>query len=91
MTPIYLEGYKLIAKIDTGSEITCLNKSIFTDILKFNKILSVKGSLSFASANNSVKRIGKTEPLVMSYIADISCTCKKRTASSQPTVNLEST
>ena len=71
MTPIYLESYKLIAKIDTGSEITSLNKSTFTDILKLNKIVSIKDSLSFASANNSVQRIDKTESLVMSYVNNV--------------------
>ena len=61
----------MIAKIDTGSDITCLKVSTFRDILKLNKIVSAKGNLEFVSINNNVKRIGKTEPLEVSYINNI--------------------
>ncbi|WP_461043494.1 hypothetical protein, partial [Streptomyces sundarbansensis] len=33
--------------------------------------MSAKGNLEFVSINNNVKRIGKTEPLEVSYINNI--------------------
>lgn len=39
--------------------------------MKLNKIKQLSGSLNFASVNSSAKRIGKTEPLSLSYINNI--------------------
>ncbi|KAG1391545.1 hypothetical protein G6F60_012514 [Rhizopus arrhizus] len=40
-------------------------------LILLNKIKQLSGSLNFASVNSSAKRIGKTEPLSLSYINNI--------------------
>jgi IS30 family transposase len=75
ITPIILEGdkklpIKLLAMIDTGSDTTILNKSIFFNKLKLNHIHPVEGSLSFMS--KEVARIGTTDPIKVTYLNGIS-------------------
>ncbi|KAG2191531.1 hypothetical protein INT47_003618 [Mucor saturninus] len=74
ITPIILNNRKLIAKIDTGSDITCINKYIL-DTTFDNKVLinKVSGSSNFLSldknkTDNKVQRIGKTEPMTIRYL-----------------------
>ena len=78
ITPIILNNRKLIAKIDTGSSMTCINKyildSTFDNTIKINK---VKGSLNFLSRDKNNKdikaqRIGMTEPMTIKYSNNIS-------------------
>ena len=77
LTPIILESKKgkpvrLIAKVDTGSDSTFLNKNVFHNKLSFTSqdIISVEGNLNFLS--HSVKRLGKTPAITIRYLNDIS-------------------
>ena len=77
LTPIILESkegkpVRLIAKVDTGSDSTFLNKNVFHNKLLFTSqdIISVEGSLNFLS--HSVKRLGKTPAIKIRYLNDIS-------------------
>ena len=70
ITPIYVENVKLLGKVDTGSDISCINKSVFINKLKLSTIMKASGTLEFLG--NSVKRLGSTEPLTLSYINNIS-------------------
>ncbi|KAK4514202.1 SNARE-binding exocyst subunit S6 [Mucor velutinosus] len=76
LTPIILESkegkpVRLIAKVDTGSDSTFLNKNIFHNKLLFTSqdIISVEGNLNFLS--HSVKRLGKTPAIKIRYLNDI--------------------
>ncbi|KAL7326399.1 hypothetical protein PS15p_208750 [Mucor circinelloides] len=77
LTPIILESkqgkpVRLIAKVDTGSDSTFLNRNVFHNKLLFTSqdIISVEGSLNFLS--HSVKRLGKTPAIKIRYLNDIS-------------------
>ncbi|GAN11632.1 hypothetical protein MAM1_0762c11208, partial [Mucor ambiguus] len=77
LTPIILESkegkpVRLIAKVDTGSDSTFLNKNIFHNKLHFTSqdILPVEGNLNFLS--HSVKRLGKSPAIKIRYLNDIS-------------------
>ncbi|KAG2192313.1 hypothetical protein INT47_007470 [Mucor saturninus] len=78
LTPIIIRNTKVIARIDTGSDISFINKYIlekqFDNKVKISK---VNGNLNFLSLDNKnkpskTKRIGKTEPLKVRYTNDIS-------------------
>ena len=77
LTPIILESkekepIRLIAKIDTGADVSFLNKNIFYHKLLFtsNDIIKVEGNLNFL--NSSTKRLGKTPTITIRYLNDIS-------------------
>ncbi|KAG2189691.1 hypothetical protein INT46_011658 [Mucor plumbeus] len=77
LTPIILESkegkpVRLIAKIDTGSDSSFLNKNIFYQKLLFTSknIIKVEGNLNFL--NHSVKRLGKSPTIKIRYLNDIS-------------------
>lgn len=77
LTPIILEGkngerVKLTGKIDSGSQVSCIDREVFLNKLNFSSlnIKSVDGSLLFIS--NKTKRIGVTEAIKLHYWNDIS-------------------
>jgi hypothetical protein len=76
-TPILLEGEKLFAEVDTGSEVTLLNKATFKKLVpllsknypNLNKkfIKPINGFFNFAASNQKLERFGKTIPLQVTY------------------------
>jgi hypothetical protein len=52
ITPIILEGIKLVAKIDTGSEISCINQYILNKHFNHIKINNCKGQLTFLAIDD---------------------------------------
>jgi hypothetical protein len=72
LTPILIEGKKIIGKIDTGSDTTCISKICLNNKLNIDKVNSVNGSLNFLSSDNNCKRIGQTDPLTLTYMNNIS-------------------
>lgn len=72
ITPLILNNRKLKGKVDTGSDITCINKFILDNVFPEIKINKVKGNLNFLS--KSSKRLGQTEPMKIRYLNDISFT-----------------
>ena len=72
MTPLYIESLKMIGKIDTGSEISCINQEVLSNKLKITDINPVFGQLNFAAFGKMTKRIGETNPLKIAYLNGIS-------------------
>ncbi|KAI7880886.1 uncharacterized protein EV154DRAFT_575548 [Mucor mucedo] len=66
ITPIIVHGIELLAKIDTGSEATCLFLSSYNKKLNLFKINRLKGTLNFISSDGHSARIGITDPLKLS-------------------------
>jgi hypothetical protein len=67
----------MVAKIDTGSEISCINQYILNKSLSHITINECKGQLTFLAIDNnkndtSVQRIGVTEPIKLTYVNNIS-------------------
>lgn len=72
ITPIMINDVELIAKVDTGSDVTCINKYILDKHFKNTQINKINGSLNFLSLDNNkkgvqMKRVEKTEPLHVKY------------------------
>jgi hypothetical protein len=68
ITPIIIEGKKMTVKIDTGSEVSCINKYILNKDLSHITINPCEGNLTFLAIDDknkdtSVQRIGVTEPI----------------------------
>ena len=61
---------KMLGKVDTGSDISCINKAVFINRLKLSTIKQRSGTLEFLG--NSVKRLGSTEPLTLNYTNNFS-------------------
>jgi transposase InsO family protein len=77
MTPIYIEGRRLVAKVDSGSDVACINKKILNKDFSDIHINKVNGYLNFLALNNEgknskAKRIGKTRPMTVTYTNNIS-------------------
>ncbi|KAG1444948.1 hypothetical protein G6F56_010095 [Rhizopus delemar] len=72
MTPLYIESLRLIGKIDTGSEISCINQASLSNKLNIKNTNKVFGQLNFAAFGKMTKRIGKTDPLKVTYLNDVS-------------------
>ena len=61
----------MIGKIDTGSEVSLINRNSLLQKLKLNKINKVFGQLKFASSNSNIQRFGITDPLKTVYLNGI--------------------
>jgi transposase InsO family protein len=77
MTPIFIEGHRFVAKVDTGSDITCLNKKALNKDFSNVQINRVDGYLNFLALSgkgkgSKAKRIGKTRPMTVTYTNNIS-------------------
>jgi hypothetical protein len=77
MTPIIVEGHRYVAKVDTGSSITCINRKIINKDFSDVKLNNVNGYLNFLSLNgkgegSKAKRIGRTRPMTVTYTNNIS-------------------
>lgn len=72
ITPLILNNRKLKGKLDTGSDVTCINKYILDTLFPEIKINILKGNLNFLSNSSSIKRLGQTEPMRVRYLNDIS-------------------
>ncbi|KAG2228457.1 hypothetical protein INT48_007575, partial [Thamnidium elegans] len=71
ITPIIINDRKLKGKLDTGSNISCINKYLLDALFPNIKIKKLEGELNFLS-NSSTKRLGQTEPMRIRYLNDIS-------------------
>jgi len=80
ITPLLLNDRRIIGKVDPGSDISFINKSIlnksFSNIQTYKK---TNGFLNFLSVNDdnknsTVTRIGKTEPMEVTYTNNIKFT-----------------
>ncbi|CEP10697.1 hypothetical protein [Parasitella parasitica] len=76
ITPLLLNNRRIIGKVDPGSDISFINKSILNK--EFSKIQTYKtsGYLNFLSVNDdnknsTVRRIGQTEPMEVTYTNNI--------------------
>lgn len=77
ITPLLINDTRILGKVDPGSDISIINKSILNK--KFSNIKNIKalgGYLMFLGNNNdgspnSTKRIGTTEPLKVTYMNGI--------------------
>ena len=56
---------KVIGKVDTGSQISCISLRFLINVLKIKKVRKVEGYLKFLS--KSVKRVAMTFPLKFKY------------------------
>jgi hypothetical protein len=74
LTPLLVNGIKLIGRVDTGSDITILDLNSFNKKLSFKNINSVPTSstLQFLFNNSKVKSFGKTDLLKIQYANGIS-------------------
>jgi hypothetical protein len=71
LTPLYIEGKKLLGKVDTGSDVSIINKNLLKFFNKTN-INKVNGTLNFLGSGSRTKRCGRTDPLKVTYINNIS-------------------
>ncbi|KAG1090832.1 hypothetical protein G6F42_019589 [Rhizopus arrhizus] len=77
ITPLLLNGIRIIGKVDPGSDVSIINKSILNK--KFSSIKNIKalgGYLTFLSMNKDgsatkAERIGSTEPIKVTYMNGI--------------------
>lgn len=79
ITPLLLNNRRIIGKVDPGADISFINKNILNK--EFSNIQTYKttGYLNFLSVNDdnknsTVKRIGKTEPMEVTYTNNIKFT-----------------
>jgi len=68
-SPIIIEGQRLMAFLDTGSDVSLINKRLFDKNSCFHnfKLNSVNGELQFAQKGSVTNRFGQTEKLKISY------------------------
>ncbi|KAI8639104.1 hypothetical protein BD408DRAFT_472713, partial [Parasitella parasitica] len=77
ITPLLINDIRIIGKVDPGSEISIINKSVLNkDFSNIKNIKSMGGYLMFLGNDkngqpNSIKRIGKTEPMTVTYMNGI--------------------
>ncbi|KAG2191693.1 hypothetical protein INT47_006691 [Mucor saturninus] len=65
---ITINNEKLVSMLDTGATISLINKAYdFEDKTIFDHIIPAQGTLSGVDKNSSFMRIGKTNPLEVSY------------------------
>ncbi|CDH60654.1 hypothetical protein RO3G_15169 [Lichtheimia corymbifera JMRC:FSU:9682] len=64
-TPILIQNSRCLGLVDTGAEISVINKSL-CDENKWS-FTTVSGDIMYAGKDHSVKRIGITEPLRIRY------------------------
>ena len=64
-TPLLIQNKRLLGLIDTGAEISVINKAV-CDANKWS-YSPVSGKILFAGKDSTVKRIGMTEPLELRY------------------------
>ncbi|KAI7870287.1 uncharacterized protein EV154DRAFT_581248 [Mucor mucedo] len=69
ITPIILYNRKLKGNVDTGSDLTCINKYIVDNFFPSLKINKINGTLNYLS--NTAKRIGQTEPITIKYLNNV--------------------
>ena len=71
ITPIIIEGIRLIGRIDTGSDVTCINKYILNKhkVFEHTKIHKVDGYFNYLDTRKP--RIGYTDPLTITYVNNI--------------------
>ena len=73
LTPLILEGkneeVKVIGKIDTGADISCINLHTYLNKLQLSSIHKVKGRLHFL--NNTCERNGLTVPIKIRNLNNI--------------------
>ncbi|KAI8326290.1 hypothetical protein EDC96DRAFT_593364, partial [Choanephora cucurbitarum] len=77
ITPILLEDHRVMALVDTGSQISCINKDVLNKTFDSVTINESFGYLNFLTLdnkgnNNQTKRIGKTTPMNVKYTDGIS-------------------
>ncbi|KAK4509772.1 uncharacterized protein ATC70_007074 [Mucor velutinosus] len=69
LTPLLIcvesKNIKVIGKVDTGSQISCISLKFLINVLKIKKVRKVDGYLKFLS--KSVKRVAMTFPLKFKY------------------------
>lgn len=76
ITPLLLNGRRIIGKVDPGSDISFINKSILNKSFSNIQTYKTNGFLNFLSVNDdnknsTVTRIGKTEPMEVTYTNNI--------------------
>jgi len=77
ITPLLINDIRIIGKVDPGSDVSIINKTVLNK--KFSTIKNIKalgGYLTFLSMNkdgspSKAKRIGHTEPLKVTYMNGI--------------------
>ncbi|CEP06855.1 hypothetical protein, partial, partial [Parasitella parasitica] len=77
ITPLLINNARIIGKVDPGSDISIMNKTVLNK--QFSSIKNIKalgGYLMFLGNNsdgtpNRIKRIGKTEPMEITYLNGI--------------------
>ncbi|KAK4510556.1 40S ribosomal protein mrp2, mitochondrial [Mucor velutinosus] len=77
ITPLLLNNIRIIGKVDPGSDVSIINKSVLNK--KFSTIKNIKalgGYLTFLSMNkdgsaSKAERIGSTEPIKVTYMNGI--------------------
>ena len=74
LTPVIVEGIKLMGLVDTGSDISFVKKNTILLKLNFVKIKPIKGCYNFLSKNNNTSRFGITDPLQFKYANGIAFT-----------------
>lgn len=79
ITPLLLNNRRIVGKVDPGSDISFINKSILNKSFSNIKTFKTNGFLNFLSVddnnkNSTVTRIGKTEPLEVTYTNNIKFT-----------------
>lgn len=76
ITPLLLNNRRVIGKVDPGSDISFINIKILNKDFSSIKTIKTNGYLNFLSVNDnkqnsSVTRVGKTEPMEVTYTNNI--------------------
>ncbi|KAG1119078.1 hypothetical protein G6F42_013051 [Rhizopus arrhizus] len=79
ITPLLLNNRRIIGKVDPGSDISFINKSILNKTFSNIQTIKTNGFLNFLSVNDdnknsAVTRVGKTEPMEVTYTNNIKFT-----------------